>query len=399
MVVFSWVSKPLGFTVDRFARSGYQKRLTSLFFPTAAAASVAGYRPCLRCGPEVSPGTPAWRGTSTTVSRALQMIAEGALDEQSVKQLCERLGVSERHLSRLFSKHLGASPATIAKTRRLQFAKKLVDETDLPMTEIAMSSGYGSVRRFNDHFKKTYGRNPNSLRNKPSVGSEGTLTMSLPFRAPFDFRGLIGFFAARAIPGVETVTADQYSRSIQLEGKPAQITLTKRADYISCQLLLDSPASLIGVAEKVKRLFDLDAIPSEIEKVLCRDKDLGRLVRKNPGVRLPGAWDPFETSIRAIVGQQISVKGATTIMGRLAENYGQRSPFCLQFPQPEQLCDIDVEALPMPKARATAISEFARAVREGRVDFDADLDCLRQQLLDLPGIGPWTAEYILMRRT
>jgi AraC family transcriptional regulator of adaptative response / DNA-3-methyladenine glycosylase II len=385
------------------------------YFDTAAAASEAGYRPCLRCRPETSPGTPAWSGTSTTVTRALRLIGEGVLDDSSIVDLSDRLGVTPRHLGRLFQSHLGASPNTIAQTRRLQFAKKLLDETSLSMTEIAYSSGYGSIRRFNDHFKKVYDRAPVSLRRSPAgwqsseekpdkdkAGDEGSaFTLRLSYRPPFDYTGLLSFLSMRAIPGVESVVDGEYQRLFCFEGEQGflRVTNEEASRSLKCEIDMESSRWLIHVVEKVRRLFDLDAVPQEIECQLQNDKQFYRLARTNPGQRLPGAWDAFEIAVRAIVGQQVSVKGATTVMGRIAETYGQKVNRGIIFPGPNDLANIDPSTLPMPLGRANAIKLMAQAVLDGKLNLgtEHDTSLLIEELVAIKGIGPWTAQYIVMR--
>ncbi len=371
------------------------------FFVTAAAAAEAGYRPCLRCRPESSPGTPAWTGTSTTVSRALRLIGEGALDAAGITPLSDRLGVTPRHLSRLFQQYLGVSPITIAQTRRLQFAKKLIDETQLDMTSIAFSSGYGSVRRFNDHFKKVYSRSPGSLRKKGKSSEGDAFTLKLSYRNPFDFAGILSFFAVRAIPGVECVSADNYQRTIAIDGDVGRISISddKNASALCCKIELASSKPLILVVNRVRKLFDLDALPDDIICHLKKDKALARLIKDRPGLRLPGSWDSFEIAIRAIVGQQISVKGATTVMGRIAAQYGSHSTYGTVFPGPETLARVDPDQLPMPRNRGMAIKLLSAAILDGKVNLglETDTETLLQQLESIKGIGPWTAQYIAMR--
>ena len=373
------------------------------FFPTAAAASEAGYRPCLRCRPESSPGTPAWQGTSTTVSRALRLINEGALDEHSIEQLSDRLGVTSRHLSRLFAQHIGASPKAVAQTRRLHFAKRLIDETNLSFTEIGMASGYKSVRRFNDHIKAVYKRTPSQLRYSRSNKKDQTdgFVLQLSYREPFDFSSLLNFLSVRAIPNVERVTENTYERTIRVEDTAGRLTVSKVPDKPMLQLQLQGLHSkhLLGVSNKVRRLFDLDADPFEVNKVLKRDKQLALLVSELPGQRVPGCWDPFEIAVRAVVGQQVSVKGATTVMGRIAKNYGSETDFGLCFPGPEQLAKLDTTNLSMPTKRAQAIKDLSLAVASGDISFGADMDTnlLIEKLIAIKGIGPWTAQYVAMR--
>ena len=380
------------------------------FFDSAAAASEAGYRPCLRCRPESAPGTPAWRGPSTTVTRALRLINNGALDDGSVVALCERLGVTALHLDRSFTNHLGASPKTVAQTRRLQFAKKLIDETSLGMTDIAVSSGYESIRRFNKHFVQTYSRSPDSLRKTRPAAAKG-IELKISFREPYDFRSLLEFYRVRAVPGVENVTVDNalsdnglldnapksYERSFVLDGKSGHLSVSKLDDQLVCVVQGGSTRSLMQIMSKVRSMFDVDAVPDEINSVLCEDRIMRKLVRKRPGLRLPGAFDEFEIAVRAIVGQQVSVKGATTVMGRIADQYGVQTEYGRVFPSAETLADLDPATLPMPLKRATAIKLLAVAVADGELEFDADEQVLYDQMIAIPGIGPWTAQYVCLR--
>jgi AraC family transcriptional regulator of adaptative response / DNA-3-methyladenine glycosylase II len=386
------------------------------FYPTAAAASEAGFRPCLRCRPECAPGTPAWNGTSTTVRRGLKLIAGGALDDGSVEELAERLGVTSRHLRRLFGKHLGASPLAVAHTQRLHLAKRLVDQTDLPMSRIAAAAGFGSIRRFNDTFRKTYGRTPRDLRRRSETGERGTdaLTVRLPWREPFSWPALAAFLAGRATSGVELVSDDGYLRTVQLDGEPAVIECRPDPGSRSLRLTLHGvgTASLLPIVERVRDLFDLDAPVDDISRVLGRDRRLARLLRANPGVRVPGAWDGFELAVRAILGQQISVSAATTLAGRLAARYGEavglpaslgtRSPglpLTRLFPSAECLARARPDSLGIVAGRAQTIRDLARAVVAGDLDFDpaGDPAALLAGLKSIRGIGDWTAQYVAMR--
>jgi len=371
-----------------------------LFFPSAAAAGEAGFRPCLRCRPEASPGTPAWAGTSTTVSRGLRLINEGALDNGDVESLSNRLGVTSRHLSRLFRQHLGASPKAVAQTRRLHAAKKLLDETTLPMTEIALAAGYGSVRRFNDHLHSVYGRPPSSIRGKPAEQTGSSFRMKLPYRPPYDFDGFVQFLARRATPGVERVSQSRYERGIRIGNEAGKLVVTHQPAQrlLLCDISLPSAKHLMWAIERTRRLFDLNANPLEIHSCLRRDPLLALQIEKNPGLRVPGSWDPFEVLVRAIVGQQVSVKGATTVMGKIAREFGEISDGQLMFPTPESLTGLRPDELPMPQARARAIGDAARAVCEGEVDLgEQDPAVLMAQLTRIRGIGPWTAQYVAMR--
>ena len=379
------------------------------FFPTAAAASEAGYRPCLRCRPECAPGTPAWSGTSTTVRRGLRLIANGALDDSTIEALAARLGVTSRHLRRLFTRHLGASPLAVAHTRRLHFAKQLIDQTRLPMQDIAIAAGYGSVRRFNDAFVKTYGRSPRELRRAGDAAvtsdPDSVLTVSLPCRAPFDWTSLLAFFAARAVPGVESVEAGCYRRNVKVDEQPGVIEVRQDRDKVSLSMQGIATQNIFPVVQQCREVFDLDAPVQEIGRVLSQDAVLARLLRENPGVRVPGAWGGFELSVRAVLGQQISVKAATTIAGRLVQAYGEPikdapgSGLTRLFPVPERLERARFKNMGITSSRAATLRRLASAVIDGSLNFDTSQDpaAFRKSLLSIAGIGEWTAQYVAMR--
>ena len=388
------------------------------FFPTAAAASEAGFRPCLRCRPECAPGTPAWNGTSTTVRRGLRLIAGGALDGGDVETLATRLGVTSRHLRRLFTRHLGASPQAVAHTQRLHFAKRLIDDTRLPMSHISVAAGYGSVRRFNDAFLKSYGRSPRELRRAgqnaaPAArvnGSLPALTLRLPYRAPFNWPGMLEFFGQRATPGVECVDGDTYRRALAIDGRHVvlQVAPADRAGFVALQLDGAATESLFEVIQRAREVFDLDAPVTDIGDTLGRDPALRRLLAREAGIRVPGAWSGFEITVRAILGQQVSVKGATTLAGRIAKRYGE--PLTLSdraqdaalthlFPTPERLLRARFTRIGLVRSRADTIRRVAAAVLSGDLSFDAEQDPAEfcRTLCGIKGIGDWTAQYVAMR--
>ena len=380
------------------------------FFACAAAAEDAGFRPCRRCRPETSPGTPAWLGTSTTVTRALRLIADGALDQGGeIDRLADRLGVTARHLRRLFDEHLGASPVAIAQARRVHFAKTLLDSTAMSITDIAFSSGFASVRRFNAVFAKTFARSPREVRENRATKSLATAThgleLRLSYRDPFDYQALLTFLADRAIPGVESVSAGHYQRTVSLDTDRGVIDIS--CNLVAKHLTLRVPPELsrhaMTIAERVRRLFDLSADSRVIESQLSADPLLRDIVKRFPGTRVPGAWDAFELSVRAILGQQVSVKGATTLSGRLAAAYGTRldtGEDCgWLHPGPEQLVHARGERIGLTRARSAALRALSRAVIDGQVFFDGagGLDAAVAKLLEVQGIGPWTAQYIAMR--
>src|SRR5256885_419103 len=387
------------------ARTAMEKNVR--YYASAAAAEEAGFRPCLRCRPECSPGTPAWLGTPSTVSRALRIIDESGLEDGGVELLAERLGIGARHLRRLFLRHLGATPSAVAATRRLHFAKKLIDETNLPMNQVAMASGFGSVRRFNAAIRKTYHRTPSHIRQlaRQTDTSENEYLLHLGFRPPYNWRALLDFMAPRATPGVEVVEGGVYRRSISLRGHDGyfEATCDPENDTLSVRIHFGDPRWLFVVIERIRAMFDLNADPAEIARCLVGDPALAERINAAPGIRVPGCWNGFELAVRTILGQQISVKGATTLAGRLATKFGRAfsgpSGLTHFFPPAEVLADANVAVIGLPKARAQSIQALARAVRDGQIRFEGiiDTDSFRDQLCTIPGIGKWTAEYVAMR--
>ncbi len=378
------------------------------FYPSAAAASEAGFRPCLRCRPESSPGTSAWNGTSVTVSRALKLIATGALDEGSVDELSETLGIGPRHLLRLFHKHLGASPLAVAQTQRLHFAKKLIDETELPMTQVGFAAGFNSIRRFNDAFLKTYGKTPSKLRKTKTQGQAGnTIHFQLQFRPPFDWKSLLDFLGSRAIPGIEVVEETSYRRTISLDGKKGEFELNFFDDknVIKLQIHFPDSKALFKIVERVRRIVDLRANCMEISNHLGQDPFLAPMMAASPGLRVPGAWDGFEIAVRAILGQQITVKAATTLAGRLAKAYGEKwegtdcDHLTVLFPTAESLSQANFAEIGLTKARSQTIRDMATAVCQGKLTFDGSVDfkTFTEQITEIRGIGDWTAQYIGLR--
>jgi AraC family transcriptional regulator of adaptative response / DNA-3-methyladenine glycosylase II len=379
------------------------------FVPSAAAAREQGYRPCLRCRPEASPGTAVWLGTSAAVTRALRLIADGALDRGSVDDLASRLGLGGRHLRRLFLKHLGAPPLAVAQTQRVLFAKKLIDETGLPMTEIAAAAGFSSIRRFNDAVRSAYDRSPRELRRAAAEAPDRTaLRLRLSYRPPLDWETLAGYLAVRATPGVESVRDGVYRRTIRIGDDHGWIAVRPVAgrDCLVVETHLPRWRGLPQVVERVRRIFDLNAEPREIAEHLARDPRLRVIVLRRPGVRVPGAWDGFELAVRAILGQQVSVKGATTTAGRLARAYGEPLPgnarpagLDLLFPRPQALARAGMERVGLTRAKANAIRALSRAVAAGELVLDAagDPEETVGKLRRLPGIGDWTAQYVAMR--
>ncbi len=389
------------------------KRENVRFFRHAAAAQAAGFRPCLRCRPELAPNLFAALGPSGVVERALRLIADGALDEGSVEDLARRLGVTDRHLRRLCVEQLGASPVAIAQNRRILFAKQLIGETDLSFADIALAAGFGSIRRFNTVMQSTYARSPRRLRrgeeDTPARDPAAAITLRLAYSPPYDWPALASFLATRAIPGVEYVTSRHYSRTIALDGAHGTVDVRPLSGQQALAATISFPeiAALGRIVERLRWLFDLHASMPIIAAQLESDRILGPLISARPGLRVPGAWDDFELAVRAILGQQISVAAATTLSGRLVAALGvplepaetAAEGLTHVFPSPEALAEADLTTIGLPRARAQAISALAAAVAHEPQLLSAgrDLDEVVQRLTALPGIGPWTAQYIAMR--
>ena len=380
------------------------------FYKTAAAASDAGLRPCLRCRPECAPTSSLWRGTEVTVSRALALIEAGEFESGEAEQFAGRLGVGERQLRRLFKQHLGTTPGAVARTRRLHQAKRMIDETDLPIHEIAGMVGFGSVRRLNEVTREVWQRSPTELRKLAqgavvATPSEGQgFRLSLSYRGRYPWSQVLRYLGARSCPGVERVEDEgqgtYLTRTFRV-GEASGILQVRHRNRrlqvdVNSSVALDA-ASLLKLASRIRRMFDLEANPKVIRAGLKEDPMLESLLEAWPAVRVPGAFNPFEVAVRAVLGQQVSVKGATTLAGRLVERFGE--PAAAQgdwwlFPLAEQLSKAPVEAIGIPGKRADALRAVASFFC---APGSSDLELLRKQLLALPGIGPWTTEYVLMR--
>lgn len=375
------------------------------YFLTAAAAHEAGFRPCRRCRPETAPGTPAWLGTSAVVQRALRLIEDGALDGSSVPEFAERLGLGARQLDRLFARHLGASPLALAQTRRLHFAKHLLDGSDLPLSEIALAAGYGSLRRFNASLRRAYGCPPRELRRqRAQAAPAGEVSLILSYRPPYDWLRLSAFLQLRAIPGVETCAEGSYRRLLRAGEACAliQVQPLPGCDALELRVRGAPPTALLRIAGAARRVFDLSADPGRIAADLGADRQLRALLRRRPGLRIPGAWDPFECAVRAVLGQQVSVAAARTLATRLTERFGEpvNPPLAglnRLFPTPQALAEGNFERLGITTARIEALRELARAVLAGRVEFDAGPEALARQIGALRGFGAWTAQYVALR--
>lgn len=382
------------------------------FFAHAAEAEAAGFRACFRCRPELSPGRATVDAGPALVGAALRHIDEGYLNQHSLEELAAKLDVTSRHLRRTISTVLGVSPVELAQSRRLALAKQLLQDTSLPLTEIALAAGFASLRRFNELFRQRFGRPPSQLRRGVPPADEGqTLTLRLDYRPPLPFAALLSFLQARAIPGVERVTSEVYQRSVAIGAQ--QGFLAVRADpqraCLRATISLSLAQHLPQIVARLRTLFDLDAMPAAIRAQLESDAQLRPLVARLPGLRVPGAFDPFETAARAVLGQQVSVAAATTLAGRLTARFGRHlmdAPAGLDrvFPPPETMAQAqpaEVAALGLPQARAKTLIGLAQALTAGHITLapksqtssEATLAALQQ----IRGIGPWTAQYLAMR--
>ena len=384
------------------------------FFGSAAAAQQAGFRPCLRCRPETAPDLASWRGTSNTVSRALALIAEGALDgdEASVERLSDRLGIGERQLRRLFLKHLGASPIAVAQTRRVLFAKQLIHETRIPLADVAMAAGFSSVRRFNEIFRALFHRPPSALRRERSAHSlpaETGVTLRLRYRPPYDWHAMLAHLQARAIPAVEVVENGGYRRTVEMDGFAGSVEVVHLAPQQSLGVTIRFPNvhSLPAIVTRVRRLFDTGADIETIDQHLSRDPALAPLVAQRPGLRAPGGWDGFELAVRAILGQQVSVAAARRLAGQLVAHHGKPIPAaqishpCLTrvFPSAECLATAEVIRLDMPAVRRSSLRALAEAAVSDPNLFRpfGTIEEAIARFRSIRGVGEWTAQYIALR--
>ncbi len=378
------------------------------FYRSAAAAQAAGFRACKRCHPERLLTGDNGRRRQDLVGEALGLITDGSMDAIGVAGVARRLGVSPPHLHRELVARVGAGPLQLGRTRRVQTARLLIDRTRMPLTEVAMTAGFNSIRQFNASMSEAFKRTPSQLRQQgtPALAGEGAVVLRLPFAPPFDGESLFGFLGPRAVPGVEEFTARRYRRVVGTGMSGGVMELDAAADPASIvlRLYVDDLEDLEGLVRAARALFDLDADPAAINDVLAADRSLEPLVRKRPGMRVPGAVDGFEMAVRAVLGQQVSVRRATTLTGRLVGQFGERlaradGGLTHAFPTPERLASADLSGIGVTGARATTLHRLARAAADGRIDLGpgADRERTAAALLELPGLGPWTVAYIAMR--
>jgi AraC family transcriptional regulator of adaptative response / DNA-3-methyladenine glycosylase II len=385
----------------------HPKRRNVSFYRTAAAAQLAGLRACKRCRPDAVAGSPEWDTRGDLVGRAMRLLGDAVVDREGIPGLARRLAVSERHLSRLLVEELGAPPLALARALRAQTGRILIETTDLPFRDIAFAAGFGSVRQFNDTIQEVFAATPSELRQarrngEPRVASQ--LTLRLPVRTPFDGAGVIGWLGVRAVAAVEAVEDGVYRRVLDLPGGLGVVSLAPGVDHVVATFRLTTIADLATAVYRCRRLFDLDADPEAVAAGLAEDAALGAIVSGNPGRRVPGSVYGAESAIRAVLGQQISVAGARTIAGRLATDFGEPlaapdGSLDRAFPGPEELATADLVGFGLTGARQRTVRELARRLASGTIALGpgADRDEARRQLLDVPGIGPWTASYVALR--
>lgn len=375
------------------------------FFATSAAAHEAGYRACKRCLPEATPASPAWDLRGDVVARAMRLIADGMVEREGVAGLGASLGYSSRHLARLLTAELGAGPLAIARAHRAQTARALLIGTNLTMADVAFSAGFASVRQFNDTVREIFGLTPTQLRARRAADgvAPSGISLALPVRPPFDAHGVFAWLAERAIPGVEEATATSFSRTMRMEGGAAWFEVRSDASRLRLSARLESLTDLGALVSRVRRLFDLDADPLAIDRALSEHAAVAPLVVRTPGIRVPGASDPFELLVRAMIGQQISVAAARTHLGRLVDRLGAVTDVggtsARLFPTPEAVFERGSDVLTGPARRVEAIVGAAHAIAAGtlRLTLADDIAEQRRRLLTMPGIGPWTADYVRMR--
>jgi AraC family transcriptional regulator, regulatory protein of adaptative response / DNA-3-methyladenine glycosylase II len=381
------------------------KRSNVTYYASAAAATAAGYRPCLRCRPELSPEVRR-HGDEDAVQRALAWIGEGVLQEESVAALAARVGLGDRQLRRVFLAKTGVTPIAVHTTRRLLLAKQLLTETALPVTEVALAAGFNSLRRFNAAFVEGCGMPPTAIRRQRIDTPSGLLTLRLGYRPPFDFPAMLAFLGKRAIPGIERIDAASYERVVGPHDATAwlRVTADSARPELRLELVCADPRAIPGIVRGVRRLFDLDADLAVVHATLAREPLLADAIRRRPGLRVPGAWDGFELAVRAVLGQQVSVAAATTMARRLVERHGiarteTRPGLDRAFPSPASLSDAPLEQIGLPRSRAATIRGLAAAVDRGDLHFGPGqrLDDFVERFTALPGIGPWTAHYAAMR--
>jgi AraC family transcriptional regulator of adaptative response / DNA-3-methyladenine glycosylase II len=383
------------------ARTPHRKNVD--FYPSSAAAQRAGLRACKMCRPDATPGSADWNTRADLAGRAIRLIADGVVDRDGVTGLARQLGYSERQVTRALVAEMGAPPVALARAQRAQTARILLETTTLPAADIAFAAGFSSVRQFNDTIREIFDSTPTGLRRQPKAGiaEPGSITLRLAYRPPMDLTRTLDFLSRRAVPGLEDCAGTTYRRTLRLPHGAGLATLTPATGHVRAQLRLVDHRDLAAAVARLRRLLDLDADPVAVDEVLAGLPAVAELVRRRPGLRSPGAVDGFEMAARALVGQQVSVAAARTVLGRIVAAHGkpafESEPDWLLFPDPASIAALEETELPMPRARS--LIGLATAMADGELVLSAGSDRLevRRQLLALPGVGAWTADYLLMR--
>lgn len=388
------------------------KLVNVTFHPSAASAQLAGYRACKRCLPDATPGSPEWDLAADVAGRAMRLISDGTVERDGVDGLAARLGYSTRQLNRVVTGAFGAGPLALARARRSQTARVLIETTDLSFADVAFAAGFASIRQFNDTIREVYAATPTELRGRRGRRSDlttsGTLATRIGVREPFAGAELLAFLATRAVPGIEAAGDGWYERSLALPYGPGVVRvelIDRPAGFVPCRVTLTDARDLAPALERTRRLLDADADPVAVDDQLSGDPRLAPLVRQRPGLRVPGHVDGVEVAVRAVLGQQVSVAGARTLAARLVGEYGEsltldgEHQVTRLFPDAGTLAEVEPETIAMPRARGRALASLMQAVRDGTVHLDrsADRAQTRTALLGLAGIGPWTADYISLR--
>jgi AraC family transcriptional regulator, regulatory protein of adaptative response / DNA-3-methyladenine glycosylase II len=384
------------------------KRENVRFFATAAAAQAAGFRACKRCRPDATPGSPEWDLRADLIGRAMRLIADGVVDREGVRGLASRLGYTERHVHRQLVAVVGAGPLALARAQRAQTARVLLETTSLPVTEVAFAAGFQSVRQFNATVQEVFAMTPSALRARARqygrAQDSGALSLRLPYRSPLDAEGLIAFLALRAVPGIEEASDGAYRRSLRLPHGSGAVELRPADGYVDARYWLDDLRDLAAAMQRSRALLDLDSDPQSVTDVLGRERLLGPLVRGAPGRRVPGTVDAHELAVRAVLGQQVSLRAAATLASRLVADCGERLERPLGavthvFPSSRALAETAVAKLTMPAPRRRGLLALVTALAREEIVIDAGADRIdaRRRLLAIPGIGTWTADYIAMR--
>jgi AraC family transcriptional regulator, regulatory protein of adaptative response / DNA-3-methyladenine glycosylase II len=389
------------------------------FHRSAAAAQAAGFRACKRCLPDATPGSPQWDVSADVAGRAMRLIGDGLVEREGVDGLATRVGYSPRQLHRVLASELGAGPLALARARRAQNARILVETTAMPFSDVAFAAGFASIRQFNDTIKEVYAGTPTSLRaaRHPAGTATGRVELRLPVRAPYAGGELLRFLAAHVVPGVEGCGPDRYERTMRLAHGFGRAHLTFPVEetaggttFVRCGLVVQDLRDLGSAVERCRRLLDADSDPTAVDEELAAEPRMAVLVRARPGLRVPGTVDGDEIAVRAVLGQQVSLAGAISLGAKIVKRYGERLPgsWCdgdeaeepdRLFPSAAALAEVDPEDLPMPRARGRALVALCSALAGGDIllDRSADRADVRARLLTLPGIGPWTADYIALR--